>query len=132
MMPAFVDEDVQRPLPVGDECPDRCLIGEVEQCDPDIVSGAIGEVGGGTLARPRIAYGNSHLSAGAGQGAGGLDTDAGGATGDDGPPAGEVDAINDVTGCRFRAERGEAAVLGHDGPGSGMVEAEEPPLLLSA
>lgn len=43
-----------------------------------------------------VAHGEGHLGTGAGQGAGGLDADAGGCAGDDRPPAGEVDALDDL------------------------------------
>jgi hypothetical protein len=105
--PGVVDQDVQRARPVRGEGAHGCLVGEVERGDQDrLVAGAGDDVPGGAVARLFVADGEGDLGAGTGQRAGGLDADAGGPAGHDGPAAGQIDAVHDLGGRGLCGERG--------------------------
>jgi hypothetical protein len=113
--PGVVDQQVQRPVaPALGEGPDRLEAGEVQHRPRHLASiWALGDVGDGRLGQVGFADGDDHLGPGFGQGAGGLDPDAGGPAGDDGDLAGQVLAGDDVASVGVGPEgRGDA--VGHD------------------
>ena len=109
-----VDQDVQRPVPVGDEGRDGRLISEIQRRDQDpLVAGAGRDVFGGTRASLDVAHGQGDLGVRARERPGGLDSDTGRAAGDDRTFAAQIDTRDDVGGRRLRAERGGDAVVIH-------------------
>ncbi len=106
-----VDEDVQRSVPFVDECGDRGTVGEVEGRDVD----ATVDLGRDARSGGAVADGERDGRAGTGERAGGLDADAGGASGDDRAAAREVDSGHDLRRRGVEVEGGCDA--GHDDHG---------------
>ena len=81
------------------------------------VAGGGDDVLGGTPARGEVANREGHLGTRAGECPGGFDADARCSAGDDGPPAGEIDAGHNLGGGRLRGEHGgEGSAQAHDLP----------------
>ena len=97
--PGVVDQDVQRARQAAVNASTEREVGEVEVGDGDVVATAgAGDVGGDALAGGGVAHGEGDLRAGVGQGPRGLDADARRGAGDDGPAAGQVDALDHLEG----------------------------------
>ena len=104
--PGVVDEDVQRAVPAGRRTPRRTPGRPGRGVDPDLlVAGGRDDVVGRALARFNVADRDRDFGARAGQCPGGLDADAGRPAGDDGPAAGQIDAVDDLGGGGLGAER---------------------------
>jgi hypothetical protein len=82
----------------GDEGPDGREIGDIERCGCDAgVAGGCGDLGGDPVPCVQSADTEDDVGACCRQSTRGFDPDAGGRTGDDGAPAGQVDAGKDVS-----------------------------------
>jgi hypothetical protein len=121
MMPALLMRMCQRAVPGRRERRHGGLVGQVQPGHEHLlVTGGLGDLGGGALARFDVADRQRHFGARPGQRPGGLDADARGAAGHDGPAAGEIDAVHDLGGRRFGPERrGDARAYRHDVPWAG-------------
>ena len=99
MTPRVVDEKVEFAGPAGDEGGDRGPVGQVEPGDPDMgIAGRADDVRRRPVAGLGVADGQGHLGTDPGERPGRLDPDPGGSSGDDRPPAGEVDPPGDLVG----------------------------------
>jgi hypothetical protein len=97
--PGIVDEHVQRPVPVGNECGNRSQHREVEMNGADVwVAGGGGETRGRLRPGGQIADGQRHLGTGEGQRPRRLDADSGSCPGDDDAPARKATAGHHLLG----------------------------------
>jgi hypothetical protein len=122
--PGIVDQNVQRASPVVGERGHRFQVRHVHPGDVDgIVAGLDAQVGCDLPSCVGTPDREGDLGAGGRQCAGGLHPDAGGSAGDDGAPAGEVDAVDHFGGGRVAVERAvekgsHGTFLGRDAGGS--------------
>lgn len=111
-----VDQNVQWTLPRGREGSDGGTVGQFQPGDQNtVVAGLRRDLGRGAFAGFDVPDRERHLGSRRGQSPRGLDADARCTAGDNGTPAGQVDAGDDLFSGRFPAERGaDADVADHD------------------
>ncbi len=110
-----VDQDVQRPVPGGDQRRDRCRVGEVHGRDEDVGVGATGhDRRRDTLSCVGVADREGHLRADGGERTCGLQADTRCPTGHDDPAAAQIDPADDLgSGCFPFEGRGDGCGLSH-------------------
>jgi hypothetical protein len=134
--PGVVDQDVQPAVPGGGERGDRCLVGEVQVADENLlVARGRDDALGGALPLCAVADRQGHLRAGAGERPGGFDADAGRSPGHDDPAAGQADALRAViasVGNPYSESRdrllGAVTALLEAGAAAGTVRADVDPV----
>lgn len=93
----IIHKDMQWAFPRRGERRHRAQIGKVQRHDPDLlIAGCLAQRCRHGLGRFRTSHGQRYLSAGLGERAGGLHTDAGRSTRNDGAASRQVNAFDDV------------------------------------